>query len=109
MLNSCLLRLISSTENGQRTFSERIPSISSLPYTERQLLLDLEVLQLRRLSFVLIYYKNVMNHLTFFDPSDVLVVYLPDARSKSSHAYLQKPAKATNRLSSLFFFKSVDA
>jgi hypothetical protein len=50
-----------------------------------------------------------MNHFTPFNPSDVLIGYSPDARSRSIHPYLQKPAKDTNRLLSVFFFKSVDA
>jgi hypothetical protein len=71
-------------------------------YAERLALLDLELLELCRLRFDLIYYYKVMNHLTPFNPSDVLIVYSPDARSRSNHPYLQKPAKATNRLLSIF-------
>jgi hypothetical protein len=107
--NPCLIHLIDLIENVQQSFSKRIPSISSLSYPERLALLDLELLELRRLRFDLIYYYKVMNHLTPFNPNNVLIVYSPDARSRSSHPYLQKPAKATNRLLSMFFFRSVDA
>jgi hypothetical protein len=50
-----------------------------------------------------------MNHLTPLNLSDVLIDYSPDARSRSIHQYLQKCAKATNRLQTIFFFRSVDA
>jgi hypothetical protein len=50
-----------------------------------------------------------MNRSTPFKPSDVLIIYSPDAHSRSIHPYLQKPAKATNQLLSMFFFRSVDA
>jgi hypothetical protein len=42
-------------ENVQRNFTKCIPSLSSLPYTERHALLDLDFLELRRLRFDLIY------------------------------------------------------
>jgi hypothetical protein len=48
--------LIDLIENVQRNFSKRIPSLSSLPYSERLALLDLESLELRRLRFDLIYF-----------------------------------------------------
>jgi hypothetical protein len=51
----------------------------------------------------------VINHLTPFNPSDVFIVYSPEARSRSNLPYLQKPIKATNRLLSVLFFRSVDA
>jgi hypothetical protein len=50
-----------------------------------------------------------MNHLTPFNPSDVPIIYAPDACSRSIHPCLQKPAKATNQLQLLFFYRSVDA
>jgi ribonuclease P/MRP protein subunit RPP40 len=91
--NPCLIHLIDLIENVQRSFSKRIPSISSLPYAERLALLDLELLELRRLRFDLIYYYKVMNHLTPFNPSDVLIVYSPDARSRSTTHICRNPPK----------------
>jgi hypothetical protein len=96
-------------ENVQRNFSKRIPSSSSLPYVERLELLDLELLELRRLRFDLIYYCKLIKRLTPLNPSHVLFVYSPEARSKSKLPYLHKPAKATNRLLSVLFFRNVDA
>jgi hypothetical protein len=107
--NPNFIHLIDLIENVQRNFSKRIPSLSSLPYAERLALLDLELLELRRLRFDLIYYYKVINHLTPFNPSDVFIVYSPEARSRSNLPYLQKPIKATNRLLSVLFFRSVDA
>jgi hypothetical protein len=83
--------------------------MSSLSYAERLVLLDLELIELRRLRFDLIYHYKVTNHSTPFNPSDVLIVYSPDARSRYIHPYLRKSSKATNRLPPTFFFRSVDA
>jgi hypothetical protein len=104
-----LIHLIDLIENFQRNFTKRIPSLSSLPYTERLALLDLELLELRRLRFDLIYYYEVLNNLTPFDPSEIFSVYTPSSWSRSEMPYLQKPIKATNRLLSTFFFRSIDA
>lgn len=57
----------------------------------------------------LIYYYKVFNHLTPCNPNDVFIVYSPDARSRSNLPYLEKPIKATHRLLSVSFFRSVDA
>jgi hypothetical protein len=104
-----LIHLIDHVENVQRNFTKRIPSLSSLPYTERLALLDLDFLELRRLRFDLIYYYKVLNNLTPFDPSEVFSVYTPFSWSRSEMPYLQKPIQATNRLLFTFFFRSIDA
>jgi ribonuclease P/MRP protein subunit RPP40 len=49
--NPNFIHLIDLIENVQRNFSKRIPSLSSLPYAERLALLDLKLLELRRLRF----------------------------------------------------------
>lgn len=54
-------------------------SISSLPYSERLALLDLDPLELHRIRFVLVYYYKVFNHLTPFNPSKVFNIYFPSA------------------------------
>jgi hypothetical protein len=104
-----LIHLIDLIENVQRNFTKRIPSLSSLPYTERLALLDLNLLELRRLRFDLIYYYKVLNNLTPFDPSEVFSVYTPSSWSRSDMSHSQKPIKGTNRLLSTFFFRSIDA
>ena len=103
------LHLIDLIENVQRNFTKRIPSMSSLPYSERLALLYLELLELHRLRFDLIYYCKILNYLTPFNPCDVFTIYVPAARSRSELPYLQKPAKATNRLRSTFFYRNIDA
>jgi hypothetical protein len=104
-----LIHLIDLTENVQRNFTKRIPSLSSLPCAERLALLDLDLLELRRLRFDLICYYKVLNNLTPFDPSEVISVYTPSSWSRSEMPYLQKPIEATNRLLSTFFLRSIDA
>jgi hypothetical protein len=103
--NPNLINHIDLIENMQRNFSKRIPSLSSLPYAERLALLDLELLELRRLRFDLIHYYKVVNHLTPCNPNDAFIIYSPDARSMPSLPYLQKPSKATNRFISFFLQK----
>ena len=107
--NPCSVHHINLIENVQRNFSKRIPSLSSLPYQERLALLDLELLELRRLRFDLIYYFKVFNNLTPFDPSNVFLIYTPIASSRSKSPYLQKPPKASNKMLHTLFYRQVDA
>jgi hypothetical protein len=72
-----LLYLIEVLESVQRSFSKRLPSLSSLTYAERLDVLNLETLELRRLRFDLIFYYKVFNHLTPFDPDLVFTIYSP--------------------------------
>jgi hypothetical protein len=102
----CLIDLI---EKVQRNFTKRIPSIASLSYPERLAILDLELLELRRLRFDLIYYFKILNHLTPFNPSEVFTIYTPAARSRTIMPYLQKPIHASNRQLSTFFLRNVNA
>jgi hypothetical protein len=57
--------LIDMIENVQRNFTKRISSIASLSYPERLAILDLDLLELRRLRFDLIYYfkYSTISHL----------------------------------------------
>jgi hypothetical protein len=101
--------LVDSIEHVQRNFTKRIPSLSSLPYPERLAFLGLELLELRRLRFDLVYYFKVLNNLTPFCPEDAFIIYTPAERSRSESPYLLKPAKASNRHLSLLFFRCVEA
>lgn len=50
---------------------------SSLPYAERLAFLDLEILELRRFRFNLIYYYNyLMSHVTTFNLATLLLTHL---------------------------------
>jgi hypothetical protein len=106
-----LIHLIDLIQNvqAQRNFTKRLPSLLPLPYTERLALLDLDLLELRRLRFDLIYYYKVLNNLTPFDPSEVFSVYTPSSWSRSEMPYMQKPIKAMNRVLSTFCFRSTYA
>jgi hypothetical protein len=88
--NPTYIHLIDLVENVQRNFSKRIPSLSCLPYTERLALLDLDLLELHRLRFDLIYYFKVLHNLTLFEPSNVFIIYYSSERSRSELSYLQK-------------------
>jgi hypothetical protein len=101
--------LIDAIEQVQHNFTKRIPAIMSLPYPERLAILNLELLELRRLRFDLIYYYKVLHNLTPINPDDVFNTYTPDERCRPNLPYLQKPAKASNRYLSTLFFRNVDA
>jgi hypothetical protein len=78
-----LYYLIDLIENVQRDFAKHILSISSLSYPERLAILDLGLLELRRLRFDLINYFLVFNHLTYFNPIQVFAIYTPAERFRS--------------------------
>jgi hypothetical protein len=56
--NPDFIYLIDLIENVQRNFTKRISSIASLSYPERLAILDLDLLELRRLRFYLISYTS---------------------------------------------------
>jgi hypothetical protein len=62
--NPTYIYLIDLIENVQRKFTKALPSISSLPYSERLALLDLDLLELRRIRFDLVYYtrSSIISH-----------------------------------------------
>ena len=107
--NPNYIYLIDLIENVQRKFTKALPSIYSLSYSERLASLNLDLLELRRVRFDLVYYYKVLNHLTPFTPSEVFNIYSPPACSRSELPYLLKPTHATNRLMSSLFYRSIDA
>lgn len=107
--NPNFIYLINLIENVQRKFTKGIPSISLLPYSERLALLDLELLELRRIRFDLVYYYKVLNRLTPFNPSEVFNIYSPPSSSRSELPYLLKPVHVTNQLLSSLFHRNIDA
>jgi hypothetical protein len=117
--NPSFIFLIDLIENKQRNFSKCMPSLSSLPYSERRALLDLESLELRRLRFDslelrrlrfdLIYFFKVFNQLTPFNPNDTFLIYTPIASSRSNSPHLQRRAKASNKLLQTLFYRQVEA
>jgi hypothetical protein len=107
--NPSFIFFIDLIENVQRNFSKRIPSLSSLPYSERLALLDLESLEWRRLRFDLIYFFKVFNYLTLFNPSDAFLICTPIESSRSNSPYLQRPTKASSKLLQRPFYRQVEA
>lgn len=107
--NICVKHLIDLLESVQRNFSKRIPSLSSLPYSERLAILNLDTLELRRLRFDLILYYKVFNHLTPFDPSLVFTTYIPPPGLRSNRPTLVKPTKLSNKALSTAFYRTIDA
>jgi hypothetical protein len=102
--NPTYIHLTDLIENVQQTFTKRIPSLSSSQYTERLVILDLDLPELCRLRLNLVYYYEVLNNLTHFNPSEVFIIYSPSERSRSALPSLQKPVKASKSfLSSLFY------
>ena len=77
----------------QRNFSKRIPSLSVLINAEPLAVLNLEILELRRLNFDLIFYYTVFNHLTPFDPETVglFTVHTPSPGLRCNSAIIKKP------------------
>ena len=96
-------------ENVQRSFTKRIQSLSQLSDIDSIQLLKLEPLELRRLHFDLINYFKILTSLSPLEKEKYFTIYNPPASSRSVMPYLQKPAKACEKLLFSFFFRSVDA
>jgi hypothetical protein len=71
--STCIRYFIDLNESVQRNFSKRMPSLLSFSCDERNAMLNLETLELRRLHFDLMY--KVFNYPTPFDPHIVFTVY----------------------------------
>jgi hypothetical protein len=61
----------------QRRFTKRVPCLSSLSYSERIALIDLDSLELRRLRIDLIVYYKVINNLTPLPYANYIKFYYP--------------------------------
>jgi hypothetical protein len=106
--NPCTVNLIDILESVQRSFTQRIPSISKLTYAERLAHLSLDTLELRRLRFDLIFYYKVFNHLTSFDPQTVFGIYHPPACLRYNTSFIQKPAHMSNKNLATLFYTGID-
>jgi hypothetical protein len=107
--NPCQVNSIDVLENVQLNFSKRIPSLSSLIYLETLALLNLELLELRRLRFDLIYYYKILHYLTPFNPDIAFHIYRSPEASRSSFPYFQEPNNATTTLLLSFFCRCIDS
>src|SRR5664279_4748242 len=104
-----LIYLIDLIESVQRKFSKRITSIFSYPYSIHLSKLNLQPLELRRLYFDLINYYKILNGLSSLKPNSYFLIYTPITSTRSITSSLQKPLRASSKLSSSFFYRSVDA
>jgi len=103
-----LVYLIDLIESVQRKFTKRINSLSSLSYSSRLASLNLQPLEQRRLCFDLTNYYKILNGLSSITPTDYFLIYTPISSTRSTIPSLQKPPHASSRLSSSFFYRSVD-
>jgi hypothetical protein len=112
--NSCIWNpsrkhLIDSIEAVQRRFTKRIPSLSSLSYSERLATINLDSLELRRLRFDLIMYYKIINNLTPLSCEQYFQFYTPPASSRTaSLTLLLKPIRGSAKYFSSFFNRSID-
>ena len=65
-----ILKYTTDLENVQRNFTYRIRLIKHLSYPERLAILNLELLELRRLKTDLLVYYKILNNLTPISPDD---------------------------------------
>ena len=92
----------------QRSFIKRLPTLSHLSYLDRLKSLNLELLEIRRLRFELIFYYKIINNLTPLSPS-LFQFYYPPLSSRTVLPIIQKPRRASQKLSSTFGYRAIDA
>jgi hypothetical protein len=111
--NSCVWnpsqkQLVNLIEAVQRRFTKRIPCLSSLSYSERLALIDLDSLELRRLRTDLILYYKIINNLTPLPYAHYFQFYYPSVSSRTTFPLLLKPASGSVKFFSSFFNRSID-
>ena len=105
-----LVYLIDLIESVQRKFTKCIStSLSSLPYSSRLNRLNLQPLELRRLHLDLTNYYKMLNGMSPLSPTDYFLLYCPITSTRSNMPSLLKPLHASSKLSSSYFYRSVDA
>ena len=104
-----LVYLINLIESVQRKFTKRITSLSSLPYSSRLNILNLQSLELRRLLIDLTNYFKILNGMSPLTHTDYFLIYNPITTTRSISPSLLKPLHASSNISSSFFYRSVDA
>jgi hypothetical protein len=91
-------------KNVQRNFSKRIPSLSLYPYGERLAILNLDILELGRLRFDLMFYYKVLNHLTLINSNSVFTMNTPPFCLRANLPFLQRPGNSSSRILHVFYF-----
>jgi hypothetical protein len=104
-----LAYLIDLIESVQRKFTKRITSLSSLPYSSRIKLLNLQSLESRRLLIDLTNYFKILSGMSPLTPTDYFLIFSPILSTRSITPFLLKPLHTTSKLASSFFYRNVDA
>jgi hypothetical protein len=84
--------LVNLIEAVQRRFTKRIPCLSSLSYSERLALIDLDSLELGRWRTDLILYYKISINLTPLPYAHYFQFYYPSVSSRTNFPLLLKPA-----------------
>ena len=103
-----LIKHIDAIEQIQRSFTKRIPSLSTLPYLQRLKELKLDTLEVRRLHQDLIYYYKILHGLTPHDPAAFFSFHHPPRNVRNNQPLIAKPVKATNNFLSSFSYRAAD-
>jgi len=103
-----LVYLVDLIESVLRKFTKRNKTLASLPYSNRFNLLNLQPLELRRLHLNLTNYHKILNGLSPLIATDYFLIYNPIASTRSDMPSLHKPLHASSKLSSSFFYRSVN-
>jgi len=93
----------------QRKFTKRIKSLASVPYSNRLNLLNIQPLELWRLHLDLTNYYKILSGLSPLTATDYFLIYSSIPSTRSDMTSLLKPLHASSKLSSSFFYRSVDA
>ena len=96
------------SENVQRQFTKRIPSLCSLPHTQRFIKLKLDSSEIRRLFNDLTEYYKIISTENYPIDKNRFLMYKSPASTRSKLEYLQKPQKSSACLLSTFFYRQVD-
>jgi len=118
-----LVYLIDLIESVQHKFTKRINSLVSVPYSNQLNLLiylllnrtrsteysNLQPSELRRLHLELTNYYKMLNSLSLLTATDFFVIYSPISSTRSNMPSLLRPLHTSSKLSSSFFYRSVDA
>jgi hypothetical protein len=106
--NPSHIHLIDLIENVQKKITKRIPSISNLSYLERLEKIRLDPLELRRLRFDLVNYYKILSLPQYSYLTSRFNIYHPPSSSRTCLPRLQLSLHATSKLSSSFFYRSID-
>ena len=106
--NPTLIKHIDAIEQIQRSFTKRIPTLSTMSYLQRLEQLQLDTLEVRRLHQDLIYYYKILHGLTPHDQADFFSFHHPPPNVRNNQPLISKPVKASNNFLSSFSYRVAD-